>query len=267
MKHRNNFAALKKTFQSVGDFIRLYATRNKRWTSPKFLAGESYGTTRAAGLSGYLQNRLRIVPEWNCPDFHDSEFPNGGIRPRQRFALHTLSSHLHSDCTWYHKKLSSDLQSDLQKALESRTFTAGEYTDALMAGDNLPAETRKEIAQKLSRLTGLPAEYVSEANLRIEIMRFDKELLRSERRTVGRLDGRFKGIDHDAAGAEPDYDPSLAAIVGPYTATFNDYVRGDLKFESDLPYEFLMGRVRPWNYQPYENRYVQCGRDASQRHD
>jgi carboxypeptidase C (cathepsin A) len=73
---------------------------------------------------------------------------------------------------------------------------------------------------------------------------------------VGRLDGRFTGIDEDAAGSRPEYDPSMAAIVGPYTATFNDYVRGDLKFESDLPYEFLTGRVRPWNFQPYENRYV-----------
>ena len=102
----------------------------------------------------------------------------------------------------------------------------------------------------------MPADYIAQANLRIEIMRFDKELLRSERRTVGRLDGRFKGIDEDAAGSEPSYDPSLAAIVGPYTATLNDYVRGELKFESDLPYEFLTGRVRPWNYSPYENRYL-----------
>jgi carboxypeptidase C (cathepsin A) len=81
-------------------------------------------------------------------------------------------------------------------------------------------------------------------------------LLRDQRRTVGRLDGRFTGIDEDSAGAQPDYDPSLAAIVGPYTATFHDYVRGDLKFESDLFYEYLTARVRPWSFEPYENRYV-----------
>jgi carboxypeptidase C (cathepsin A) len=241
------FHGIEEDIQSVGDFVRLYATRNKRWTPPKFLAGESYGTTRAAGLSGYLQNRYGlylngIVLISTILNFQTAEFDRGNDLP------YILYLPTYTAIAWYHKKLSSDLQSDFQKALtESRTSTAGEYADALMAGDKLPAEKRKEIAQKLSRLTGLPAGYVGEANLRIEIMRFDKEL---------RLDGRFKGIDHDAAGAEPDYDPSLAAIVGPYTATFNDYVRGDLKFESDMPYEFLTGRVRPWDYQPYENRYV-----------
>jgi carboxypeptidase C (cathepsin A) len=125
-----------------------------------------------------------------------------------------------------------------------------------MVGDGLPAARRTEIAQKLSRLTGLSGEYLERSNLRIEIQRFDKELLRDQRRTVGRLDGRFTGIDEDAAGARPEYDPSLAAIVGPYTATFHDYVRGELKFESDLFYEYLTGRVRPWNYEPYENRYL-----------
>jgi carboxypeptidase C (cathepsin A) len=158
---------------------------------------------------------------------------------------------------WYHKKLSPDLQADLQKALEeSKNFAAHEYADALMAGDNLPDARRKEIAQKVARLTGLSEEFVERCDLRIELGRFDKELLRSERRTVGRLDGRFTGIDADAAGSDTDYDPSLAAIVGPYTATFTDYVRGDLKFESDLFYEFLTGRVRPWSFEPYENRYV-----------
>ena len=106
------------------------------------------------------------------------------------------------------------------------------------------------------RKDGLSPEYITRSNLRIEIQRFDKELLRDQRRTVGRLDGRFTGIDEDAVGARPEYDPSLAAIVGPFTATFNDYVRGDLKFESDLFYEYLTGRVRPWSFEPYENRYV-----------
>jgi carboxypeptidase C (cathepsin A) len=125
-----------------------------------------------------------------------------------------------------------------------------------MGGDSLPAVRHAEIAQKLSRLTGLSAEYIERSNLRIEIQRFDKELLREQRRTVGRLDGRFTGIDENAAGARPDYDPSLAAIVGPYTATFHDYVRGDLKFESDLFYEYLTGRVQPWSYESYQNKYV-----------
>jgi carboxypeptidase C (cathepsin A) len=251
------FHGIQEDIESVGDFIRLYATRNKRWTSPKFLAGESYGTTRAAGLSGYLQQRYGmymngIILISSILNFQTAEFDTGNDLP------YILYLPTYTAIAWYHKKLPADLQSGgLQKAVdEARNFAAHEYADALMSGDNLPAARRTEIAQKLSRLTGLSAEYITRGNLRVEIQRFDKELLRDQRRTVGRLDGRFIGIDEDAAGARPDYDPSLAAIVGPYTATFHDYVRGDLKFESDLFYEYLTGRVRPWSFEPYENRYV-----------
>jgi carboxypeptidase C (cathepsin A) len=250
------FHGIEEDIHSVGDFIRLYATRNKRWTSPKFLAGESYGTTRAAGLSGYLQERYGmylngIILISSILNFETAEFDRGNDLP------YILYLPTYTAIAWYHKKLTADLQADFQKAInESRAYAMGEYSDALSQGDNLSAARRTEVAQKLSWLTGLSADYIDRSNLRIEIMRFDKELLRSERRTVGRLDGRFTGIDYDAAGSEPEYDPSMAAIVGPYTAAFSDYVRGDLKFESDLPYEFLTGRVRPWNYQPYENRYV-----------
>jgi len=252
----NQFHGVEQDVQSVGDFIRLWATRNRRWGSPKFLAGESYGTTRAAGLSGYLQQRYGmylngIILISSILNFQTAEFDTGNDLPYILF-LPTYTA-----IAWYHKKLPADLQGDLQKAVnESRTFAAGEYAEALMAGDALSKAKRTEIAQKLSRLTGLSADYIDRSDLRIEIQRFDKELLKSERRTVGRLDGRFTGIDADAAGAHPDYDPSLAAIVGPYTAILNEYVREELKFESDLPYEFLTGRVRPWNYEPYENRYV-----------
>src|SRR6267142_3278885 len=252
----NQFHGVEQDVQSVGDFIRLWATRNRRWGPPKFLAGESYGTTRAAGLSGYLQQRYGmylngIILISSILNFQTAEFDTGNDLPYILF-LPTYTA-----IAWYHKKLPADLQGDLQKAVnESRTFAAGEYAEALMAGDALSKAKRTEIAQKLSRLTGLSADYIDRSDLRIEIQRFDKELLKSERRTVGRLDGRFTGIDADAAGARPDYDPSLAAIVGPYTAILNEYVRGVLEFESDLPYEFLTGRVRPWNYEPYENRYV-----------
>jgi len=250
------FHGVQEDVQSVGDFIRLWATRNRRWGSPKFLAGESYGTTRAAGLSGYLQQRYGmylngIILISSILNFQTAEFDTGNDLP------YILYLPTYTAIAWYHKKLPSDLQGDLQKAIaESKAFATGSYADALMAGDALPAAKRTEIAQKLSRLTGISADYVDRADLRIEIQRFDKELMKTERRTVGRLDGRFTGIDADAAGEQPDYDPSLAAIVGPYTATLNEYVRGELKFESDLPYEFLTGRVRPWNYAPYENRYV-----------
>src|SRR5438094_917415 len=173
------------------------------------------------------------------------------------FAEETLFLPTYTAIAWYHKNLPADLQGDLQKAIEeSRKFAVGEYTDALMVGDALPATRRSEITQKLARLTGLSPDYIDRTKLRIEIMRFTKELLRNERRTIGRIDARFTGIDRDAAGEEPEFDPSIAAIMGPYSGMLNDYARNDLKFDSDLPYEVLTGRGRPWAYAPYENRHV-----------
>jgi len=184
-------------------------------------------------------------------NFETTEFDIGNDLPYQ-LILPTYTA-----IAWYHKKLSTDLQGDLRKAVEeSQKFALGEYNEALIAGDTLSAVRRSEIAQKVAHLTGLSADFVERNNLRVELSRFDKELLRSERRSVGRLDGRFVGIDADAGGSSNDYDPSFAAIIGPYTAAFHDYVRGDLKFESDLFYEFITGNVYPWSYHAFENRYV-----------
>jgi carboxypeptidase C (cathepsin A) len=250
------FHGVTEDVESVADFIRLYATRNKRWSSPRFLAGESYGTTRAAGLSGYLQQRYGmylngILLISTILNFETAEFDAGNDLP---YILYLPS---YTAIAWYHKKLSPDLQGDLQKAVdESRRFAVGEYADALMTGDALPASGRAEIVQKLARLTGLSTDYIDRTNLRVEINRFTKELLRNERRTIGRIDARFTSMDRDAAGEKPEFDPSIAAIIGPYAGMLNDYVRNDLKFDSDLPYEVLTARVRPWNYAPYENRYV-----------
>jgi carboxypeptidase C (cathepsin A) len=102
----------------------------------------------------------------------------------------------------------------------------------------------------------LPEEFVEEANLRVSMQRFAKELLRKERRTIGRYDSRLEGVDADAAGDRPDYDPSYASVQGVFTAMFNDYIRGELKYESDLTYETLTDKVNPWNYQRFQNRYV-----------
>ena len=251
------FHGVEEDVESVGEFIRLYATRNKRWSSPKFIAGESYGTTRAAGLSNYMQQRFGmyfngIILISTILNFETAEFDIGNDLPCILY-LPTYTA-----IAWYHKKLPPDLQAqDVTKVVdESRKFAAGEYAAALLQGDALPDARRTEIAQKVARLTGLSPAYVERTNLRVEIERFTKELLRDERRTVGRIDGRFTGIDRDAAGERPDYDPSISAIMGPYAGMLNDYVRNDLKFDSDLPYEILTGRVRPWNYAPYENRYV-----------
>ncbi|MBS1249323.1 MAG: hypothetical protein MAG431_00899 [Chloroflexi bacterium] len=250
------FHGVEKDVKSVGEFIRLYTTRYKRWTSPKFLIGESYGTTRAAALSGFLQERHGmylngIMLISTVLNFQSGRFDTGNDLPPILF-LPTYTA-----TAWYHKRLPDDLQNDLRKTLdEVEDFALNEYTLALMKGATLPDEERQKIIEKLARYTGLSREYVERTNLRVNIFRFVKELLRDERRTVGRLDSRFTGVDHDAAGEGFEFDPSYAAIQGPYTATLNDYVRRDLEFENDLPYEILTSLYEKWSYGKFKNQYV-----------
>jgi carboxypeptidase C (cathepsin A) len=246
------FWGLQGDIESVGEFIRLYLSRYERWSSPLFMVGESYGTTRAAGLAGYLVDRgiafNGILLVSSILNFQTARFMPGNDLPYLLF-LPTYTA-----TAWYHKRLAPELQADLTKTLaEAEAFVAGDYARALTRGDSLTAAERDTVAQRLSRLTGLDKRYLEETNLRIEIRRFCKELLRSERRTVGRLDSRFKGIDDDAAGEEPGFDPSLAAIRPPYTAMFNDYVRRSLGYKSDLPYYILGGGIGPWDWGPDGN--------------
>lgn len=250
------FHGFKKDIESVGDFIRLYTTRYNRWLSPKFLAGESYGTTRSAGLSGYLQKRHGmylngILLISSVLNFQTLRFFPGNDLPYIMF-LPTYAA-----TAFYHKRLPARLQTDLLDTLkEVEEFAAGEYASALMKGDALSDEEEQGVVTKLATYTGLSPEQIRQTNLRINIFRFTKQLLRDERRTVGRLDSRFKGFDRDAADSMWEHDPSMSAIIGPYTACLNDYVRRELEFESDLPYEILTSRVWPWSYKEAENTYL-----------
>jgi carboxypeptidase C (cathepsin A) len=160
---------------------------------------------------------------------------------------------------WYHRRLAPELQKDLRRTLdEAEAFATGEYATALLKGSALDAAGRSAIAAKVARYTGLSQDYVERANLRPDIMRFCKELLRHERRTVGRLDSRFTGVDRDATGGEIATDPSFSQVMGPYTATFNEYVRGELQFESDLPYEILSFKTNEaWRFNDHENKFVE----------
>ncbi len=252
------FLGVQQDVDNVGDFIRLYITRFKRWDSPRFLAGESYGTTRAAGLSGYLQDRHGInlngiVLVSSVLNFGTIRFEEGNDLPYALF-LPTYTA-----VAWYHKKLPPDLQKhDLKSALtESEKFAQGEYTQFLMKGSRASEEEIASARRNLARLTGLSEDYIARTNFRVDISRFDKELLRDKRRTVGRYDGRYQGIDIDAAGERPEYDPSYAAVQGAFTSMLNRYLRNELNYESDLPYEILTGRVQPWDYGAAgRNRYV-----------
>jgi carboxypeptidase C (cathepsin A) len=157
----------------------------------------------------------------------------------------------------YHNKVTLAAGQDRQSFLAAvEAFALRDYALALLQGDRLADAERQQIIQQLAAYTGLTPTYLHETNLRIQIQRFVKELLRTERRTVGRLDTRFQGIDRDAAGETFEFDPSYAAIQGPYTATLNDYVRRELNFASDLPYEILTGLYESWDYSSHQNQYV-----------
>lgn len=245
-----------KDIESVAEFIRLYTSRNQRWSSPKFLIGESYGTTRAGGLSGYLQDRygmylngLMLVS--SILNFQTARFVPGNDLPALLF-LPTYTA-----TAWYHKKLKEEYQEDLQTTLKKvEEFVMKDYVLALMKGDKLPEKEKLRIIRKLSEFTGLSKDYIDRTNLRINIHRFTNELLRDKRRIVGRLDSRFVGIDRDAAGEMNTYDPSYAAIQGPYTATFNDYARKELKYENDENYEILANLWMSWKYEKFQNQFL-----------
>jgi carboxypeptidase C (cathepsin A) len=224
------------------DFIYQYITRNERWGSPKYLIGESYGTTRSAELSGVLQNRHEIYLN-GVVLVSTVAFANWGGDDRMEFFLPSYVT-----SAWYHHLLAPDLQglSIEQVAQKAREFAHGEYAQALQKGDQMtPAEKQKIIAD-IAHYTALSPKYIEEANLRISPQRWFKELLRDKRLTVGRLDARFTGRDADAAGERDEYDPSEASYEGAFVAAFQDYLRRDLKWESDAYYT-VTANVQPWD--------------------
>ena len=234
---------LKGDVDSVADFIRLYLTRNERWTSPLFLAGESYGTTRASALSSELMGRgialNGVILLSSIMNFQTAEFAHGNDLPYELF----LPSY--ATTAWYHKKLPADLQAlpVAEVAAQARAFAVGEYADALRRGDTLSPEAKGAMAQKLARFTGLSATYLLSANLRPVIHAFTSELLRDQNRLVGRLESRFEQMPSRGTEEFSETDPLMAAITAPYTACFNDYARRELGFETDDVYETLSYKV------------------------
>ena len=224
------------------DFIYQYLTRNERWASPKFLIGESYGTTRSAQLSYTLQRRHQIYLN-GVALLSAVGFGNWGADDRTIFFLPTLVA-----SAWYHKLLSPDLQklSIAEISQKARQFAHGEYAAALEKGDEITPAEQQKVVKELARLTALSPKYLEQTNLRISPFRWFKELLRDKRQTVGRIDSRFVGIDADAAGERNEYDASLASYDGSYVAMFQDYVRRELKWNTDMYYT-LSARVQPWD--------------------
>jgi carboxypeptidase C (cathepsin A) len=243
---KSQFTGFDNDVKFVGDFIRLYTTKYERWISPKFIGGESYGTTRSAGLSSYLQDRYGlylngVILISAILDFGADDPEKGNDRPFP-LLLPTFSA-----TAWYHHKLSAQY-TDLKALLaEVENFALTEYASALLKGDQIGEAEKAHVIDKLSQYTGLSKAYLEHSNMRLYVGRFNKELLRSEGKTVGRLDSRFKGDDYDNAGENYEYDPSYStAIYGTYAAAINDYIHRELKYENDLPYEVLTGRPGPW---------------------
>jgi carboxypeptidase C (cathepsin A) len=242
------FYGVQQDIDSVSEFIRLYLVKSQRMGSPKFIAGESYGTTRAALLSEHLLDRQGIA--LNGVILISTVLSFQAISPTDANELpYPLYLPTYTAAAFYHQKLSSELQADLKKTLkEVKKWATDVYTPALLMGDRLPDDQRKKIVSDMARYTGLSEEFIEKANLRVAPFVFEKALLASRRQVIGRFDSRITGASMDDLSIHPEHDPSLSRYVGVYSETFNRYVRQDLKFESDLMYEYLSGRVQPWNW-------------------
>jgi len=244
------FHGFENDIESVGEFIRLFLTRSGRWSSPKFLAGESYGTTRSAGLVSYLQDRYGTY--FNGIALLSSVLNWQTIRPNEGNDLpYIMFLPTYTATAWYHGKLPERLSGELRDALaEAEEFARGDYATALMMGSDLEGEARAAMAARIAELTGLSADYVDRTNLRIHPFRYFRELRRDERLTIGRLDSRYTGRARDAVGDDFEFDPSGTIVDAYFVSLLNDYLRQDLGVESDLPFRQSASEVWPWNYHP-----------------
>ena len=231
-----DFWGVDQDVKSLAQFINTYVTRNNRWNSPKFLIGESYGTFRSAALGNYLQS-------------HDSMYLNGIVLVSSVLDLGTISFPPGNDApyifylpsyaatAWFHKVVKDRPDSVSAFIDEARKFAMGEYAGALAKGDKLTDAEKADVAKRVARFTGLSEEYLTKANLRVNLPQFMSELQRSRGLTTGRLDARFSGPTYDLLSEYGEYDPQETAISGAFVAVFNSYVREDLKFGMDKTYQ------------------------------
>jgi carboxypeptidase C (cathepsin A) len=230
-----DFAGTDQDIHAFEKFIVRYITVNQRWNSPKFLFGESYGTTRSAGLVAALQNdgiEFNGVTLLSSILNYNRESPGLDNEP-----VGYLPSY--AAIAYYHKKVKTNV-SMAEWVQQARVFARGPYAEALQQGDKLPPAEFDAIAAKVAAITGLSVEYVKQSKLKISATRFRKELLRDDARTLGRYDARFEGWDPDSAGENPGYDPSDTGISGAYVGAFHEYVQKELKYMSQEPY-YLSG--------------------------
>jgi carboxypeptidase C (cathepsin A) len=240
---KTKFFGVNADIKYLAEWISTFISRYKRWASPKYLIGESYGTTRVSGLALELQNAqwiylngvILVSPT-------DLGIERGGVMDA------ALLLPYYAATAWYHKVLPADLQQkDLSAVLpEVEAFTINEYLPALAKGGTLSEAGRKQIAAKVVRYSGLSEKAVLQNNLSISTNFFWKELLRDKGYTVGRLDSRYLGVDKKDGGERPDYNAELTAWLHAFTPAINIYLRDELNYKTDLPYN-MFGNVFPWD--------------------
>ncbi len=249
-----DFHGWKKDVEQVAELIRLWCTREDRWMSPKFLCGESYGTTRAVSVAEHLFTRFGmqlngLVLISSVLDFGTQDF---------RFLSHDAACQsflpTYAAIAHYHGRHEGRELSDV--LAEAEEFAGSTYRWALGRGHRLTAEERADVRARLAGLTGLSEDYLERCDLRPEHWRFCTELLRGEGRTVGRIDGRITGVLHSGIAEGMDADPSIDAIMGPYAAAIHHYLRGELRSELDLPYAVFSDAIEHWSYKEFEGRPI-----------
>ncbi len=240
-----DFAGVDPDLHAFAKAVERYLTLNGRWNSPKFLFGESYGTTRSAGLSAVLQEDgvalngitlLSSVLNYNASIGAGLEVSYVNYLPS------------YAAIAFYHKKL-PEMPPDMAAFVEeARVFARGEYAQALAEGENLPPARFDAVAERLHHFTGLSTAYLKQTRLRVNPTRFRRELLRGEGDILGRYDARFEGTEPDDAGEMPDYDPSDTGISGAYVAAVHDYLTRELKYDSTDEYRLSVNTIGEWDW-------------------
>lgn len=246
-----DFHGVDEDIESVGDFIRMWVTKNKRWQSPKFLLGESYGGVRAAGLSHFLQSRYAmslngVVMLSTLMDFQTLS-PAGGNDLAYQVYLPTMTSVAH-----YHGIIRGNRDELVAK---SRALAFGAYATALQQGNQLTDADKKAMAAQLAELTGLSPLLIEELHLRIDPARFRGELLKGKGKVIGRFDARVAWDDTDSSESHADYDPSYSLAYGAFGTAMLGYLTTELNWQESQPYEILTGKVHPWRWNA-SNGYV-----------
>ena len=247
------FWGVTRDAESVAQFIRIWLNEHGRWNAPKFLGGESYGTTRSAAVLNQLEGQYNDV-SLNGVILISTvlDFAAGADTEGNELSYITNLPTM-AATAWYHNKVANRPASVAPFVEEARRWAIGPYASALLKGKKLDPAERAAVRRDLARFTGLSEGYLEQADLRVTPARFYKELLRDRALTVGRLDSRYTGTDYDSAGETPDNDPSFYGIDGGYTAAINAYARGDLKFRTERRY-VTIGNVGPWDWRLGQGR-------------